>query len=239
MGSTDGRGRKGLSLVGQEADVAFYAGHAARAGGPVLVLGCANGRVAAALAGRAGAKVLAVDPSERMVAAAEERRAEDPRVGASLRLLVADLRSLRLAERFEQVMAPQNAVGLMSSYDDLVALLVTAAHHLTAQGAFYFDALCGSRLGGWESARNDDPLVSNLAEPHRPVFSPHLQERTRKRERREDRGIHRLRLRHFSTQEVDLALEEAGLVAHERFGDFAGRAFDAKDLLQVVVAGRR
>jgi SAM-dependent methyltransferase len=238
MGSTDGRGRKGLSLVGQEADVAFYSAHAARAAGPVLVLGCANGRVAAALAVRAGANVLAVDPSDRMIAAAEERRAADPRLLSTLHLVVADLRSLRLSDRFERVMAPQNAVGLMATYEDLVSLLVTAAHHLAPQGSFLFDALCSSEPSGWESSRNDDPQVSNLVEPQRPIFSPHLRERNRKGERRDHRGIHRLRLRHFSTAEVDSALQEAGLVAHERFGDFEGRPFDVKDPLQVIVAGR-
>ncbi len=237
-GGTDGRGRKGLSLVGQEADVAFYAEHAARAAGPVLVLGCANGRVAAAIAER-GCEVLAVDPSARMVAAAEERQRATPSTLASLRLLVADLRSLRLSQRFERVLAPQNAVGLMSSHDDLAALLATAAHHLAAQGNLVFDALCGAPRPAFEPSLPDEPSSPSLLETRRPLFSPHLQERTRKQERGVEKGIHRLRLRHFTSQEMDGALLEAGLVALERYGDFQGKPFDAGDPLQVIVASRR
>jgi hypothetical protein len=38
---------------------------------------------------------------------------------------------------------------------------------------------------------------------------------------------------------MDGALQDAGLVALERFGDFAGTPFDPKDQLQVVVSGRK
>ncbi|MGQ0508140.1 MAG: methyltransferase domain-containing protein [Myxococcaceae bacterium] len=236
MADTDGRSRKGLSLVGPEADVGFYSARASGAG-PVLVLGCANGRVAAAVAAK-GVRVLGVDPSARMIESAEERRVEDPAVFSSLRLLVCDLRMLRLDERFPLVLAPQNAISLMTSYADLVAFLSTVVHHLEPNGTLLFDAPAAPKAGG------SDPLREEMAyappDPTRPVFSPHLQHRTTTRKGEPaGKGIHRLRIRQFSLLEMDDALEEAGLVAHERYGDYSGRPFDSGDPLQVVVAARK
>ena len=62
-----------LSLVGLDLASAFYVRQAGKLSAKVLVLGSADGRVAFALAGR-GHPVVAVEPSERMHATAEEKR---------------------------------------------------------------------------------------------------------------------------------------------------------------------
>jgi hypothetical protein len=49
-------------------------------------------------------------------------------------------------------------------------------------------------------------------------------------------SLRRLRIRHFTVAEIDRALEEAGFVATERYGDFDRRPFDAAHSRQVVVA---
>src|SRR5579863_8282715 len=106
------RRRSPLSLVQQEADVRFYLHRLKEAGGgAALVLGAANGRVAWELA-RYADRVIAADPSARMLASAEAERPDHPaEAGARLRFLCADLRSLRLGEQFSLVVAPQNAMG--------------------------------------------------------------------------------------------------------------------------------
>src|SRR5262249_48147687 len=107
------RRRSPLSLVEQELDVRFYLHRLTETGsGPVLVVGAANGRVAWELA-RHASRVLAVEPSDRMIAVAESQRSEHPAdAAARLRFVCADLRSLRLGEQFPLVVAPQNALGL-------------------------------------------------------------------------------------------------------------------------------
>src|SRR5262245_60625095 len=103
MSAKNSRGRGGLKLVGEDDEVLFYARQVAAAGGPVLVLGCASGKVAWAL-GERGVAVLGVDPSPGMMALAEERRsAVSTEVSARVRFLTADLRALRLSERFAVV----------------------------------------------------------------------------------------------------------------------------------------
>ncbi|HYO57972.1 class I SAM-dependent methyltransferase [Archangium sp.] len=229
MAGNDARGRTPLSLIGQEPDIPFYTRQATEHGGPVLVLGAANGRVAWALA-RAGLSVLGVDPSERMLQAAEEVRAsESPEVSDRVRFLRADPRSLRLSERFPVVLAPQHALGMMASHEDLEAFLSTVRHHLVPEGVFVYDVLNPSP----EPAphREDDEPGAAL-EPRRPVFAFHLRER---RQPGAPLGIRRLKLRPFSAGELDDAMKACGLTPRERYGRFDGKPFDPEDARHIGV----
>ncbi len=173
-----------------------------------------------------------------MIQAAEERRSNVPEAEAGrLQFLTADLRSLRLSVRLPLVLAPQNALGVMSSLDDLGAVLATVRHHLEPLGAFVFDVAHPSAPGGSLASRpeEDSARPPSMVEPLRPVFAPHLRER--RRTSGDAGSIHRLRLRHFEPAEIDLVLRETGLVALERFGSFDGKPFDQDDPVQIVVAG--
>ncbi len=231
MAGNDGRGRTPLSLVGPDPDVLFYTRQVAERGGPVLVLGAANGRVAWPVAEQ-GQVVVGVDPSERMIRAAEERRAnETPEVSARARFLESDIRALRLAERFPLVLAPQHALGLMATRNDLDAFLTTVRHHLAPGGTFIYDVLNPQREP--VLPRDDDEPGAAL-EPRRPLFALHL------RERRRTEGtsaIRRLKLKHFTPDELDAALQAVGLTPSERYGRFDGKPFDLEDPRHIGVAG--
>jgi SAM-dependent methyltransferase len=232
MAGNDVRGRTPLSLVGPDPDVLFYTRQVAERGGPVLVLGAANGRVAWAVAGQ-GVEVVGVDPSERMIRTAEERRAtEPPEVSARTRFLAADIRALRLTERFPLVFAPQHALGLMPTRNDLDAFLATVRHHLAPGGTFVYDVLNPQREA---VLPRDDDEPGAAVEPRRPLFALHL------RERRSPEGtagaIRRLKLKHFSPDELDAALQAAGLTPLERYGRFDGKPFDLEDPRHIGVAG--
>ncbi len=231
MGGNDGRGRTPLSLVGQEPDLLFYKGQVAEHGGPVLVLGAANGRVAWALA-EAGVEVLGVDPSARMIQAAEERRSlETPESSARTRFLCADMRSLRLEERFPVVLAPQNALGMMDSHEALEAMLATVRHHLVSGGTFIYDVL---NPPPEPTTSHEEEEPSAALEPRRPPFAFHLRER---RLPGAPLGIHRLRLRPFSPAELDEAMAALGLTPRERYGRFDGKPFDPEDARHIGVVG--
>ncbi|WNG14837.1 class I SAM-dependent methyltransferase [Cystobacter fuscus] len=228
MAGNDTRGRTPLSLVGQEPDLLFYTRQAQAQGGPVLVLGAANGRVPWTLA-QAGLAVLGVDPSERMIHAAEEVRAsESPEVSGRVRLLHADLRSLRLEERFPVVLAPQHALGLMASHEDLEAFLATVRHHLRPEGLFIYDVLNPPV----EPGRPADEEPGAALEPRRPVFSFHLRERKRPGT---PSGIHRLKFKPFSWEELEEAMKACGLTPRERYGGFDGKPFDPADAHHIGV----
>lgn len=222
-----------LELVGRDADAQFYLQRTSAQPGPVLVLGGGTGKVAWALAA-SGLRVVSVDPSAAMVDEAEQRRpGAPPEVSARLSLQVADLRSLRLSERFPWVIAPQNALGLMATSADLDAVLATVRHHLAPSGFLLFDVL--NPPGFRAPPRPGDEAPSAPLPPMHPVFVPHLRER-RAEGARASGGLHRLRLRQFSPEELDAALSRTGLDALERYGDFEGKPFSPEDPIQVVVA---
>lgn len=231
MGGNDARGRTPLSLVAQEPDLLFYTRQASEHGGPVLVLGAANGRVVWSLAEH-GFTTVGVDPSEVMIRSAEERRAsESAEVSNRARFQVMDLRALRLPDRFPLVLAPQHALGLMPGSDDLEAFLATVRYHLLPGGTFVYDVLNTPREP--VLPRDDEEPGAGL-EPRRPLFALHL------RERKTPGGpspIRRLKLRHFSPEELDTALNAAGLVPRERYGRFDGKPFDLEDSRHIGIAG--
>lgn len=231
MAGNDARGgRTPLSLVGQEADLAFYGRLAAERGGPVLVLGSATGRIAWELAER-GFSAVGVDPSERMVQGAEERRAQvSQEISGRARFQVADVRGLRLGQLFPLVLAPQNALGLMATPEDLEGFLTTVRLHLAPGGSFAFDVLNPPRAP--EPDHDVDPTAG--LEPQRLPFAFHLRERTRAGQAG---GIRRLRLQHFSPEALDRALAACGLTARERYGRFDGKPFDVDDARHIGIAG--
>jgi SAM-dependent methyltransferase len=238
MTGTEGP-RPVLALVTADAGSAFYGDLTDRTGGPALLLGAGDGRIAWELA-RRGHQVLAADPSEVLLRAAEERRAQEPpEVASRVRVVCADVRSLRLDERFKLAIAPRNALGLMTTRDDLEAALATAALHLADDGTFALDLV---NLPEHRSPITPDDRAEEPALWYRPVFVPHLRERRRPRPGESageaHQGLRRLRVRQFSAEELDAALKAAGFEPAERYGDFDLRPYAPEDPLQVVVAQR-
>ena len=207
-----------LSLVGRDSESSFYAGQVARFGGPVLLLGSADGQLAFALAAR-GQKITGVEPSDFLMGEAEARRAEAPQ--APVELIRGDLRSLRLERRFNAVLAPKGALAMAPGVDALDAVLVTVARHLTPEGGFVFEM---SGLAG--SHAIEGPAGRSL-------FTAHL------RERKGAAAIRRVRRQTINAVDLEAALSSAGLEARERYGDFDGRPWDDGDDRQIVVAGLR
>ena len=214
---------------GARGEAERYASLLPESGGPVLVLGVAEGRLAEALV-RRGAPVTGVDPSPRMLVRAEETRATlPPELQGRLQLMRADLRSLRLSQRFVAVFAPRDAVALVASRGELEALFVTAREHLAPGASFAFDlSLPPPR---WLFPEDVDPHEG--VQPERAVFTPHLHSR---RTRQGHRDIHRLLLRHFTAGEVDHALAAADLEPLTRDRDFEGRPWEPGADRMVVVA---
>jgi SAM-dependent methyltransferase len=129
----------------ERADVPFYVEEAARAGGPVLEVGCGTGRVLLPTA-RAGAAVTGVDGSAAMLARCRERLAAEPEaVRARVSLRHADARALDLGATFALVTAPFRVLQHLVTVDDQLRCLAGVARHLAppgrgqAGGRFVFD----------------------------------------------------------------------------------------------------
>lgn len=208
-----------LSLVGRDPETTFYGGQVARHGGPVLVLGAADGELAFALASK-GVAVTAVEPSAFLMQKAEARKAAEAVVG--VRLLRADLRSVRLDERFNVVLAPKSALALSPGADALDATLETVCRHLTKAGVFAFEI-----SGLFGSSAIEGPMG-------RPLFAAHLRER-----QGTQAPIRRMRRTSMSAEELEAALLASGLEAREAYADFEGKPWEEGGDRQIGVAGLR
>ncbi|MCX6022887.1 MAG: class I SAM-dependent methyltransferase, partial [Chloroflexi bacterium] len=125
-----------LDLEGHTHDIAFFENFARHAGPPVLELGVGTGRVAAQLA-RAGIDITGVDSSAAMLQIARERV-----TGASshrVTLHLGDLREFALDTRSEMAFAALNTFGHLTTREDQIRALTTAANHLTDGGLLILD----------------------------------------------------------------------------------------------------
>ena len=230
-------------------DVEYYVSLARRARGPVLELGAGTGRITTALL-RAGVTVTAVDRSADMLARARERAARLPRADrARLQLIRADLRSLRLKQRFELILAPFNLFMHMYTRQDLERALACVRAHLRPKGRLAFDVLMPD-LGVLRRDPNRYYRCRPVLDPsdgHRYAYAERfaydaqsqLQTVTMQFQRLDKPSAEReivLVLRYFFPAELAALLHYNGLRMLSHQGDFAGAALDAESDSQVVLA---
>jgi ubiquinone/menaquinone biosynthesis C-methylase UbiE len=115
-------------------DAAFYAGLAARTGGPVLELGCGTGRVLLPIA-RTGLACTGVDPSGQML---RVLRAKQP--PSNLTLVQGTMQTLELPERgFALVYMAFRAFQHLLTVADQLEALTRIRDHLRPDGLLAFD----------------------------------------------------------------------------------------------------
>jgi ubiquinone/menaquinone biosynthesis C-methylase UbiE len=132
------------------ADVAFYAGLAREADGPVLELAVGNGRVAIPVAQAIGRPVIGIDFSPAMLEQARVRAAE---ADVELELHEGDMRELALEEPAALIYCPFRALLHVPTWADRRRTFERVAASLKPGGrfawnAFAFDHHVAVRLDG-------------------------------------------------------------------------------------------
>ena len=127
------------------AESAYVAGllrEVAPRAGRLLDLGCGTGGHAFELA-KMGFEVSGIDLSAAMVARAQERRRAAPELAPRLAFNRGDVRSHRDGQRYDGVISLFHVMSYQVANDDLADAFITARTHLSAGGAFIFDAWWG------------------------------------------------------------------------------------------------
>lgn len=128
-----------LEYAHQTDDIAFYVGVSRRSRGPVLELGCGNGRITLAVA-RHGVEIHGMDVSAAMLADLDTKlRGEREVVRQRVRVKRGDFRSIDVPGPYALVLWPFNAMHHCQTSDDVIAVLRGARAVLAPGAAIYMD----------------------------------------------------------------------------------------------------
>ena len=128
-----------LEYASQHEDVMFYLGVASDLGGPILELGCGNGRIALPLA-RAGHEITGLDLCEPMLAAFRSRLAQEPAaVRDRVTIRRQDFLHLDGDRTYPLVLLPFNALHHCATHRDLLSLFEGVHRNLAPGGRFLID----------------------------------------------------------------------------------------------------
>jgi SAM-dependent methyltransferase len=241
-------------------DVPFWNRVASAAHGPVLELGCGTGRVTIPLA-RAGAHMVGIDRSAPMLARAvrRARRLSNPRnppgsqsairnPQSAMEVVRGDIRCLPFADRaFPLVIAPYGILQSLVRPADLTAALASVARVLQPHGTFGLDLV--PDVPNWREYRNHVQLRGRSNGAQLTLVESVSQDRDRRLTTFEQRFVERrgrttqehrfmLTFRTLTVPQMSRKLARAGFTIESVFGDYRGRAWDARADVWIILAKR-
>jgi len=120
-------------------DVRFYLDEARDVGGSVLEVGCGTGRILLPLA-RSGRAIEGLDSSREMLDRCRTKLRKEPdQVQRRVSLHQGDARSFDIGRQFALVTAPFRVMQHLTTTDDQLGFLDSAARHLVPGGQLVFD----------------------------------------------------------------------------------------------------
>jgi SAM-dependent methyltransferase len=230
------------ALFGPEDHAAHYAALAERHPGAVLELACGTGQLTVPLA-RAGRRVVGLDTSRPMLAAARRRAAG---AGADVEFVEADMRAFALGGSFGLVFVARNSLLHLHAAADLAAAFTAVRRHLAPGGVFAFDVFnpdvrllarpAGQRAFVMRAASEahgeltveataDYDAASQVNRATWYVSTPE----------HPDRWVAPIHLRSIFPEELPLLLAASGFRLRSRAGDLRGGAFASASPRQVCV----
>lgn len=237
-----------LTHRGNAGDLAFY-GEVCRGAQRVLELGCGSGRILTALASAKRSVVGLELDAELLALARRNVRALPEANRKSVRLVQADMRDFELAQRFERVLLPYNALYCLLTKRAALACFRAAHRALEPGGKLVLDvwnAAPFARSAARATSDDSEPIVSVRHAGH--TFDVFERSRVRRAQHRLDVSyvyVPReggtayqipIAQRYYLRAEVDDLLERAGFVIEQRFGDFSGTRFGSRSDQLVVIA---
>ncbi|NIM06645.1 MAG: methyltransferase domain-containing protein [Armatimonadetes bacterium] len=239
-----------LQFRPDEPDVAFWVNWCREVGGPVLELGCGNGRVSIPLA-RAGLEVIGIDRSGPMLAVARSRLAGEPaEVQQCLQFIRGDMRDFEPGREVACVIIPAHTFAVLVTHEDQQRALGRIRAALKPGGRLAFDI----RLfpNDWLEGTHRLPPVRRVSADGEVDFteerclqfdpSSHIITGTSTYTFHRPEGLCRaaesVKGRVLSRQEVEDVLQSAGFVVETVWGDYDRSPFGG-DSLKMIFAARR
>jgi SAM-dependent methyltransferase len=231
-------------------DVPFWVEWCREIGGPVLELGCGNGRITVPLA-RAGLQVVGVELFAPMLASAHKRlAAELVEVRQRVGLEQGDMREFDPGVTLGCAIIPANTFAILLTQEDQQRTLALVHTRLRPGGRLAFDL----RLfpADWLKGRREtEPVRRTSADgsvdfTEERVFEFDSERRVMSstnvyqfhRPEGFGRVVERVSGRVLSEIEVELVLQSSGFVVEELWGDYDRSPYRADSSKMIVVAGK-
>jgi SAM-dependent methyltransferase len=227
-------------------DLEWYRNRVKKLGGPVLVLGCGTGRVLLDLAIN-GHTVDGLDISSTMLDKARSKlTCASPEITSRIRLWQMDMRSFDLADNYNVILAPLNALMHLHTDQEALSCFKKVYQHLKDDGRFIFDVtnplpqfLEETQDPQGEPLRNIWVQKICYLQTEYHSYDPHSQiSETRFFYYPQNQDVEpfstRLRLRMFSPKTIETLLSQAGFTANCRWGGFSGDIFNKNSSTQIV-----
>ena len=230
-------------------DVPFWSRVASAARGTVLELGCGTGRVSLPLA-RAGVDLVGIDRSAPMLARAVARArksAINPQSAArNPQFIRGDIRALPFrAGSFAAVIAPYGILQSLIRPRDLASTLASVARVVQRGGTFGIDLV--PDVPRWKEYRNrvqlrgraggaELTLVESVAHDRRRRLTTFEQTYLERRGGRTRTHRFDLTFRTLTVRGMTKQLERAGFDVHTVLGDYAGRPWDERADVWIILA---
>ena len=231
-----------LEYATQIEDVQHYRTLASRYGGPILELGCGNGRITVPIA-KSGLRIHGIDSSAAMLADLELKRAS--KTLPTLSFEQGNFCDFTAKEKFRLIILPFNAVHHCHSHRDLLGLLSCVREALVPSGLFALDCyLPDPDLYQRDPNKRYEEQVLVDPRTNRPLETweqghydtwnqiHHVHYVYRQADGTEERA--HLALRMYYPQEMLAMLDWAGFEIVHQASDFAGRAMHATALKWIL-----
>jgi SAM-dependent methyltransferase len=228
-------------------DVPFWRRIAAAQTGRVLELGCGTGRITVPVA-RAGARIVGIDRSSRMLARGRLRLRRARLANATL--VRGDIRHLpfRSRSRFSLVMAPYGILQSLTREKDLRATIEAVHGVLPCGGLFVVDLV--PDLPRWSEYRRRTSLAGSKGRGTRLTLIESVRQDAGRRltifdheyveVKDRSRRVHRFTLtfRTLSVPQMSRRLESGGFRIRAVLGDYLGGPWDSRSDVWVLIAER-
>jgi SAM-dependent methyltransferase len=217
-------------------DVPFFLNHLPKRRQHVLELCVGTARAAIPIA-QAGHRVVGVDYAEDLLAIAMRKRHAVGLTERELYLRQADVRHLKLGQKFDWICIFFNTLLAFPTLEELDQVLTGVRHHLKPRGRFWLDIFQPdmSLLSG-DQTHGFDPRVFHVPELDRTVYQSTEIRRNLAEQRqqvtfhytwfdsqgRRHREKNRFEMTWLFPRELNLLLERNGMTVERLFGDHDG-----------------
>lgn len=234
------------------ADLGFY-GALARDKSSVLELACGTGRVILGVAD-ARQRCIGVDSSAAMLARARSKRVEAGISPAAVRLVLGDMRTVMLGERFALCVCAYNSVQHLLTHADQLAFFATVRRHLGPRGVLAFDVynpdfrfLQRARRRVHKATFDSAALGMSIALFENTAYDATTQVNTITYVYERASGPVGARpvcqvtfgMKQYFPRDLDALLDTAGFVIEQKLGTFDGASFDESHGSQIVICRPR